>query len=269
MNINIVIPENCEAETITVVYKFKPAVKPVEKVTSAELAFIDSRPLKNNGKPTEKWSCKTCGAEFDSIRSCGQHSRHCGKKISKHGRFTPDQVAYLMEHWGKNNNREVAQHLGFTAKKCSDKYGSEIRKAKPDESIKATDESISAENETAAPPAPPVGERWSSNIREGIKAVGKTTEDELMQEKKSPWRGAVERIDQLFRKEFQIPPDFDPFKVFGVGQYVYHAPGRETGKIVTIDMNTKLVTVDFGSTTKKFTIEAAKAMHKEMLVRAK
>jgi len=249
LNINIVIPENCEAETITVVYKFKPAVKPVEKLTSGELAFIDSRPLKNNGK----WSCKTCGAEFDSIRSCGQHSRHCGnKRVKGRGRWTPEQVAYLMEHWGKENNKEVAQHLGFTAKKCSDKYGSEIRRSKPDESIKATDESISFENETVAPPAPPIDERWSSNIRGGTKP------------------SFIDSVKSVFqKKEFQVPADYDAAKPFGIKSYVYHAPGREIGKIVTIDMSSKLVTVDFNSTTKKFTIDAAKSMHKEMIVRAK
>lgn len=246
MEIKINVPENCEPAMVTVVYKFH---RGIAELASEDKEFIDSRPLPTTETlgNVRTWSCSKCHEEFGSKRICGQHERHCGKdkRATKLSRWTPEQVAYLMEHWDKKGDHStVVRHLGFTVKKCSDKYGQEIRRAKPDEATKAADESI--------------------------KAVDETTQDELMQEKKSPWRGSVEKINQLFsKKEFQVPADFNPSKPFGVNSYVYHAPGREMGKVVTVDMQSKTALVDFNGTAKKFTLDAAKAMHKEMLVRAK
>lgn len=150
MDINIKVPEHCEPAMVTVVYRFHRGV--------AELA---NEHISKPDKPASK------------------------KRVTNYGRWTPEQVAYLVEHWGKGDRREVVRHLGFTAKKCSDKYGQEIHRP------------------------------------------------------------------------------------FGPGAYVYHAPGRQIGRVVTLDERSKTVAVDFGGTTKTFTIDAAMAMHKEMIVRAK
>jgi len=244
MNINIAVPENCEAETVTVVYKFKAA--PAESYTIGSSAAITAHIVK-------KWSCKTCGAEFDSPRSCGQHSRYCGsksRKKSKYAAWTPEQIQYLIDNHGKLPAADIAAHLGKTKGQCWDKYYT-LKKngAKPAESTE--DESTKAAGESAeAPPEAPIGDRWSTDIKE-----------------KPSFMESVKGV--FSKKEFAAPADFDASKPFGVKSYVYHAPAREMGRVITVDMQRQTVLVDFNGTSKLFTLDAAKAMHKEMIARAK
>ena len=125
MEIKINVPENCEPAMVTVVYRFKLDTQRLIEAVKAECAKPVEKPLESNGKPMEKWSCKTCGAEFDSIRSCRQHSRHCKKPKSKRGKgdhWTPEQIQYLIDHHGKEPHSDLAYRLGKTKGQCWDKW---------------------------------------------------------------------------------------------------------------------------------------------------
>lgn len=82
--------------------------------------------------------------------------------------------------------------------------------------------------------------------------------------KVSFWDGLKDKI-----QGFHAPTDFDPSKPFGVKSYVYLAAGRKVGRVITINQEKDLVTVDFPDQTLQFTIDGARAMHKEMIARAK
>jgi hypothetical protein len=88
---------------------------------------------------------------------------------------------------------------------------------------------------------------------------------DTIQEQRPSFFEAVKQ--KLF--SFHIPEDFDPSKPFGVGAYVYLAAGRKIGKVITVDSSRDLVTVEFTDQTQQFTVDGARAMHKQMLVRAK
>lgn len=260
MEIKINVPENCEPAMVTVVYKFHRGIaEMVEEAIEKPAPRIEREhePVEAKKASTEKFLCSKCHEEFDSKRSCGQHERHCGKsKRGKGDHWTPEQIQYLIDHQGKQPHSEVAEHLGMTKGQCWDKWYYLKKTGRVPETITAKKAKKPAKKETTNP------------LDETMQAEGETIPD--AQEKKSPWRGAVEKIDQLFsKKEFQVPADFNPSKPFGVNSYVYHAPAREMGKVVTVDMQSKTVLVDFNGTAKKFTLDAAREMHAEMIVRAR
>jgi hypothetical protein len=234
MEIKINVPENCEPAMVTVVYKFHRGI--AEMVEEAiEKPRIENEPAKKAS--TEKFLCNKCHEEFDSKRSCGQHERHCGKsKRGKGDHWTPEQIQYLIDHQGKQPQSEIAEHLGMTNGQCWNKWYYLKKTGRVPETIKAKKAKKPVKIETTKP------------LDETMQAEGETMPDE---------------------KEFQVPADFNPSKPFGVNSYVYHAPGREMGKVVTVDMQRQTVLVDFNGTTKLFTTDAAKAMHKEMIARAK
>jgi hypothetical protein len=68
---------------------------------------------------------------------------------------------------------------------------------------------------------------------------------------------------------FKLPEDYNPRQLFGVRSYIYLAAAREIGKIVSINFEDDSVVVDFHDRTAKFTVDGARTLYEEMLVRTR
>lgn len=282
-----------------------PAKRPVLKEVGEGAVAV--KPKRAKDEDPSNLACGYCGeAGFRSCRSRGQHERNCVKnpqrklnRIQDGHRWTDEDDEYIVST--KDPKEAQMQKLGVS-KRALECRMSLIRKrgkgrmpkygrGHPAFTKEEREYIISHPDVSDSEIARALGKKYRSvtdfryrrkkAISLGVDAALTATtavlgevfvnKDPLVEYNSLP----VEKKPSFWetvKGKFtgpQTPADFNKQQKFGVGAYVYHAPARKIGKIVTVDQSGDKVTVDFSDRTQVFPYRGAQFMFNEMMARGK
>ena len=188
-----------------------------------------------------KFPCRYCPQAFRSKRSRGQHEKACkkgkkGKAYHWHS-LTEADKAYIDAHAGTDNCSKIGRAIGFDQSTIYRYQHSKPAAVLP-----------------PAPEEPPIEEPEDIDPLKAQLLKGGPSNRYA-----PPARGG--------KNGFKVPDDFKADQAFARNAYVYHAPAREVGRIVSIDKNT--VRVWLHDRIHDFAPEGALSMYNEMMARAK
>lgn len=289
--ITIPVPDNCETETVTVVYKFKAAIP---GLTKDEMHFVSSRPLPLKIKePVDgKWSCAYCQEPFPKIRSCRMHERFCPSNPNheENKGLTAAHKAIRDNH-GKSKKTTPCQYCG---KECGNQglHRHEAACPKNPANVHDGQDNSSGKAQTAEkkPRNPMVlndGSHMDHTLDQALHITSDGTGGVLQAPGPYADNSEIPRhmivvepvpkkniLQAIFGgKKVDLPSDFNPQQELKAGAYVWHDSWkvgkiRHMGNPDANEAEKRLPLVDFGNQELHFTPEGLAKMYKDMMRKA-
>jgi len=254
------------------------------------------KPKRPKNEDPSNLACGYCGEEgFSSRRSRGQHERQFLKNpkgAKSRVVFTGEQKEFIFSH-GELTDREIANHLGIKKRAVTDfryrnrKNGSLARnvyicpycgrKGKSAQS-NGVHQAYCSKNPNRfykgeeKPDLPVDPDKITSAVLDSAVDQGPltgsvadlifTSSAQLKPKEPTFWEKLQEKI-----KGPKVPEGFNPKQVFGPGAYIYVAPAKQYGRLTRIEGDRVTALVD--GREQVFTLDGARKMFNEMMVRAK